>query len=345
MNEIAPIVENPVACLTDAQAYDALLARMKAEIVAHTPDVSTAKGRQAIKSLAFKITRSKTAIDDAGKKLNEDKRAEINKVDAERRRIRDELDALAAEARKPLTDWETKEEERKRDAARIHNRILEIGRLSPGDGSNVIADRLGAAEAIVVDRALFDEGIADMVLLDQQKVIADLKVALDRAKQHEADQAELAQLRQIEAQRERERLAAEQAAKEAADRKAYAEAVAKQAAETERAKAQEAIAKAEREKQAAIAEARRREAEAVAAAEAEARRVKEQAIIEEHRRKEAEEAARRADEQRAADRQHRMRIMNAATAALMTRGVEDDLATSIVMAIADGQIPNVKMVF
>ncbi|WP_277750417.1 hypothetical protein [Croceibacterium ferulae] len=42
--------------------------------------MTTAKGRKAIASLAAKVARTKTAIDDAGKKLNEEARAKINAV-------------------------------------------------------------------------------------------------------------------------------------------------------------------------------------------------------------------------------------------------------------------------
>jgi hypothetical protein len=91
---------------------DPIVARIAEEVRSHVPDLTTAKGRDAIKSLAFKVARSKTALDDAGKKLNEDARAQINIVDAARRKIRDQLDALRDEARKPLDDWEAAEKER-----------------------------------------------------------------------------------------------------------------------------------------------------------------------------------------------------------------------------------------
>jgi colicin import membrane protein len=69
------------------------------------------------------VTRSKTAIDDAGKKLNEEARAKINAVDAQRRKIREELDALAEEVRKPLTEWEKAEDQRIADKEAQINEI------------------------------------------------------------------------------------------------------------------------------------------------------------------------------------------------------------------------------
>ena len=89
------------ALFKDGTGIDPLIARIEAEVRAHVPDTSTNKGREAIKSLAYKVSRSKTMLDDAGKALNEDARRQINLVDASRKNIRDRLDALRDEARGP----------------------------------------------------------------------------------------------------------------------------------------------------------------------------------------------------------------------------------------------------
>lgn len=111
--DIAAIVAaNPVSVLIDEKVYSQFYQHIKAETEAFKPDLSTVASRKEISSLAYKVTRTKTAIDAAGKKLNEDARAQINAVDASRRKIRDELDALAEAVRKPLTEWEAAEEAR-----------------------------------------------------------------------------------------------------------------------------------------------------------------------------------------------------------------------------------------
>ena len=48
-----------------------LLAAIRTEAMTLVPDVTTAKGRDLIKSTAYKVARSKTTIDDAGKELVE----------------------------------------------------------------------------------------------------------------------------------------------------------------------------------------------------------------------------------------------------------------------------------
>ena len=57
-------------------------------------DMSTAKGRAEIKSVAYKITRSKTLLDDAGKAYAADLKKRVAAIDGNRRTIRDELDKL-----------------------------------------------------------------------------------------------------------------------------------------------------------------------------------------------------------------------------------------------------------
>lgn len=94
--DITTIVEtNPVAVLVDEKVYARFYEHVKREVEAHKPDLGTEKGRKAIASLAYKVTRTKTALDNAGKQLNEEARKQINAVDATRRKVREELDALA----------------------------------------------------------------------------------------------------------------------------------------------------------------------------------------------------------------------------------------------------------
>lgn len=90
-------------------------------------DISTAKGRDEIKSVAYKIARTKTALDDEGKRLKADMQKTVDLVDAERKKIRDDLDALKEEVRKPLTDWENAEKLRVQIR---EDRIAEISSLN-----------------------------------------------------------------------------------------------------------------------------------------------------------------------------------------------------------------------
>ena len=72
---VAIVAENPVVVLTDQAKFDRFYQEMKRETDAHVADLTTEKGRKAIASLAFKVARTKTAIDEAG--LNQYTRAGV----------------------------------------------------------------------------------------------------------------------------------------------------------------------------------------------------------------------------------------------------------------------------
>lgn len=353
-----------------------LVEKMEAEVRAVRTDISTPKGRAAIKSLAYKVARSKTALDEMGKKLNDDARAQINAVDADRRLVRERLDALAAEVRAPLTAWEAKE------AARVkaHEDALAAIPEAPGYGqvetSAEIALRLNHLRNYPErDWQEFQQRFEETLAAE----IGRMAALHDAAATREAEQAEQARLRAeaeerarqeaIRLQREREaRIAAEaaEAARREAEQRAAAEAAeAARRALEERERAEHAAraiaeqARAEQlaaERQAREAEQRAAAAEAKAAEDArvaEAARVAAEqraerdrvAAVEAERRRVAEEAEaqRRADDQRAADRAHRGRINSAAVAALLATGISEEQARVVVTAIISGSIPNVSI--
>ena len=105
--------KDPSIVFTDPKALPALMAYLDNEIAAHVPDLKTKKGREAITKLTSKIVGHKTSLDALGKEMNEEARAKINVVDEVRRKLRTDLDALRDRARKPLTDWEIAEDDRK----------------------------------------------------------------------------------------------------------------------------------------------------------------------------------------------------------------------------------------
>jgi hypothetical protein len=86
-----------------------LLAKIRQQVMLYVPNVETAAGRQDIRSLAYKVAQSKTALDNAGKGLVADWKAKARKADEARKEARDFLDSLKVEVRQPLTDWENAE--------------------------------------------------------------------------------------------------------------------------------------------------------------------------------------------------------------------------------------------
>lgn len=367
---IATVVEQtPVVVLTDHGQRDAFYAHIQREVEAFEPDTSTEKGRKAIKAFAYKITRTKTAIDDAGKLLNEEARARINAVDAERRVVKERLTALAIEVRAPLTKWEQDEADRIEGCRSDIEGFKRAAVVTMDDTAATVRER----GTEVWGQALDAERFGDMLPEAQaakDNAVATLKAALARLVKEEADRAELDRLRKEAAEREErdriereareaeeraaaeakaaeaKRLAEEQAAEArlAAAEKAEAERVerAKQeAAEAEQRKAQEAQAKRDREHAEQLAAERRRVEEIEQAAQVERDRA---AKVEAARQAEVKRIA---DEQAArdADQAHRGAVMKAAKEAIMTCGTDEETAKKIVLLIRAGEVPNVTLRF
>ncbi len=90
----------------------ALLVAIRKQYTKEVPDIKTEAGRKRIASLAHQVARTKTAIDGVGKEFVAAKKKALMDVDEKRRESRDYLDNLKAELRKPLDDYEEKEQKR-----------------------------------------------------------------------------------------------------------------------------------------------------------------------------------------------------------------------------------------
>ena len=335
-----PAKETALEVFKAEQGLDPYLETIRAEVdafLASPPTLDTNKGRQAYASMAHKIARSKTAIDGVGKELVADLKELPKKIDAERKRWRDTLDGWRDEVRGPLNEWEAAEEHRKEQ----HESYLEALRshvtLADGETSEMIALYLEQAETTKVDQS-WEEYEAEAHRV-KESVVTTLRVALEKQKQHEAEQAELARLHEESAAREQkereERIAreAEERAKRQAEETAKAE---REAVARREQEAKEAAERREREHQEAIDKQRR---------EAEAER---QRIESEHQRKEQErlDAERREREEaarRQADKDHRARVNRAALQAMIDGGMPEDCAKQAITLIARGEVPAITI--
>ncbi len=288
---------------------DDLLARIRAEAVTLVPNVKTVAGRKEIASIAYKVSRSKTAIDDAGKALVADLKKQTGDIDSARKKARDTLDALRDEVRKPLTDWEAEQERIERERVEAEERAraeAEAARL---------ADIARREEEI---RAR-EEAVRVAEEAERQRVAAE-NAERERVQREARLQAEAAENAKREATAAIER--AEREAREANER------AAREAAEAEQ-REKDAAARAEREK-----------AEAVAAAE---RRARDEADRAERERQARADAQRKEEEARAADVEHRRAINRAAMAALIALGISEADAATVITAIVQGKVPAVAI--
>jgi colicin import membrane protein len=351
--DIIAIVEaSPVTVLTDRQTFNRFYEEMKRQTDALDADVTTDKGRKAIASMAYKVARTKTAIDDAGKKLNEEWRARINAVDESRREIRQQLDDLKEEVRRPLTEWEEADEARQQRCAAVIANLQSAATVEFGETAADVTSRRQTIEALTFNEAEF-EGLLHQAQALRQQALDALAAAAERLQQEERDRAELERLRKEQEERAvREAEEARKREEEEATRRAEEER-ARLAKEAEERRAREIAEAEERARKAAAEEAERRHQEELAAerkraeeAERAAQADRDRIAREEAQRKAAEEAAAEEQRRREADREHRGKIMGAAKEAIMEAGEVDEAAAKrIVLAIAAGSVPAVAIRF
>ena len=345
---------------------------VEADAKSFTGDVTTPAGRKEIASKAYQLARIKTKWDDAGKDYAEDLKKKVKVIDGERKKIRDRLETIQDDIRKPLNDFEA------REAARVQLIKEKLDALSgyinyPPDSSS--ADIQGRIDAVNGFNFTDWQEFEPQAQTIKANVLAGLADALERTKKAEAERAELERLRREAEERkakdEKERIekeAAEKARKEAEAKAAQEAAEAARKAAEEKA-AIEAKAKAEQEareraeREAAEAAARAKEAEEKAerdrieaeerakrdreAAEQEAKRRELAAAEAERQRIAAEQAEeKRQAEEREKDIEHRKAVNNAALKAIVEHsGITEEQAKKVVIAIASGMVPSVKVFY
>ncbi|WP_225025305.1 hypothetical protein [Klebsiella pneumoniae] len=318
MSEIMDLVviekKNAMAVFTNNDQLDPLIEAIEKEARSLVPDVTTKKGRDAIASMAHKVARSKTYIDNAGKDLVAELKALPKQIDESRRVVRERLDALKDEVRRPLTEWEAEQE-----------------RIKAEEAMNALH-----VEALAMNEE-FDRQLAARIESDHEMALL-MNDAFDREQAEKKAEAERLRIAREE---EIKRLAEEKAKREAAE-KAQREIDAAAAREREAILAKE---RAEREQREA---AERAEREKQAAVEAERRKAQEEA---DRIRREAEqrEQARQAEEKRKADEQarreadvkHRKAVGVEVVKALMANtSLTRDQAIEVLTAVKDGRIPH-----
>ncbi|CAM6925209.1 hypothetical protein [Klebsiella pneumoniae] len=318
MSEIMDLVviekKNAMAVFTNNDQLDPLIEAIEKEARSLVPDVTTKKGRDAIASMAHKVARSKTYIDNAGKDLVAELKALPKQIDESRRVARERLDALKDEVRRPLTEWEAEQE-----------------RIKAEEAMNALH-----AEALAMNEE-FDRLLEARIESDHEMALL-MNDAFDREQADKAAEAErqrIAREEEIKRQTEEKakREAAEQAQREidaaaAREREAI---LAKERAEREQ---REAVERAEREKQAAV-EAERRKAQE------EADRIRREAEQREQVR--LTEEKRKADEQarREADVKHRKAVgVEVVKALVANTSLTREQAIEVLTAVKDGRIPH-----
>lgn len=369
-NELAVIEQSQIAVsFAEKGGVKTLLDNLAEELRKEIPDLTTKKGRDRIASLAYKVSQTKTMVDNYGKELVSAEKKRLSLIDDDRKLFRDGCDALRDEIRKPLTDWEDAEKSRiqaHKDAIAKMCVMANTVNLSAEDIANCLS------EVSNIELGDHWQEFAAEAGKTKDDVLSSLRASYDKQLKHEQEQAELARLREEAEKREqieREQRIAKQAADRAraeaeekalrekleAEYKAKAE---QEAVERLRIAAEQAEARAKAEAEAAILreqEANRRrieqeerakveaaqaairaEAQQKAAIEAERQRIESERI--------AQEQAELAEEaKRLANKEHKRKINRAIITEMLKTGITEEQAKDLIARIASGTVPAVSI--
>ena len=241
MSEVTDLVviekANAMTVFQSADQIEEILQKVEREVMSFVPDITTAKGRKEIASLAYKVAQTKTYLDGLGKDLVAELKEIPKLIDANRKTVRDRLDELKAKARQPLTDYEE-----------------EQARIKAEEEAKAAADALAKQIesdheiAILMDREF-----------DRQREEARLKAEQEKREHEERLKREAEEKARAEAEA-KAKAEIEAAARREAEAKAAAERAERERIEAERRAQEEAERirrEAEAKEQARIAEEKR----------------------------------------------------------------------------------------
>lgn len=310
-----------------SNSVEDIISKIESEVNSFVNDVNTDKGRKEIKSLAYRVAQSKTYLDGLGKDLVAELKEIPKLIDANRKTVRDRLDALRDKVRQPLTEWETEQDRIKAEQQMLawHEEAIEMNAAF----DKALAERIESDHEIaLLMNEKFDRDLAEAKAEAERQRIAHEEELKKQAAEQARLAAEQKAQQEIEAaaQREREaKKAAERAEREKLEAIQRAEQVAKEAKEKAERDAKEAQERAERDKQLAIEAERKKALEA------------EQARLAEEERKRQEEAKRQAD------KEHQKTVNNKAMQNLIDTGIPEECAKNCIIAIAKNLVSNVKI--
>ena len=326
-----------MAAFSQPQGLASIISQIseQAHAAAQGLDAATAANRTKLASLAYSVAKAKTSIDSTGKDLVAEAKRKIQVVDNNRKQVRDALDKLKDDIRRPVTEFEEAEKKRLAVIQDVIDQLSSLASANDANGGRLSAEQLRLRRHQAAALAKNDYGdMAAEVAEKAAECIKFLDTAITAADEYEQQQAEIQRLQAEQAAREQAERDAKIAAEAAEKARAEAEAKAKaerEASERARIEAQLRAEQAERDKQAAIDRA---EAEKQAAVQAERRRI------------EAESAqAEKAEAERAENIEHRREVNRKILAAMLESGIEEEAAKAFLIKAIQGKVPHLKITY
>ena len=189
--------------LFEGDKVTVILTDIKKRAELFLPDLTTKYGRKEIASFAMKIAKCKTGIDGIGKDLVAGAKAEIKLIDNKRKLVRDTLDELKEQIRKPLTEYEDAEKARVQRLSDGVNNMRDIGDKALIEWGSLSFMELQEQVQTLDD---FDDGTWEEFNDAAVKAIKDSKEKIEQAIvkriAYDAEQDELERLRKEAAERE-----------------------------------------------------------------------------------------------------------------------------------------------
>lgn len=245
--------ENLLSFFRNGANLDGLYNVVETKARALVADVTTKEGVSQIKSTARQIASIKKRVDDIGKDVVAELKDLPKQIDANRKKWREDMEALQEEIRRPVTEIEEREAEIER-IKQVHQRLIDAD-------SATIRQNIESVKAIELTAENWKESLEKATKAVEGEINA-LETMLKSAEKREDDARRLKELEAKQA--EADRIIREQKIKEEAERRAREQAEAQAAAERERHRQEMERAERERqeaERKAAEADKARREAE------------------------------------------------------------------------------------
>ncbi|MBL4574465.1 MAG: cell envelope biogenesis protein TolA, partial [Gammaproteobacteria bacterium] len=219
MSELVEINKSTaLAAYSSENGLSAEVDQVRAVVDGFKHDLTNATNRAKTASLAAKVAKVKVKYDDLGKDLVSEWKAKSKLVDASRKSMRDDLDAIKIEARRPLTEWEAEQsrlEEVKREEEAAKQ--LQIEKESDHEMAVLMDDafdreKAEAAAKVEADRIAHEESIKQAAIAEsERKAEEERRAAIAREEnlKLEAQQAEASRVAMAEQAEKNAKLAEE----------------------------------------------------------------------------------------------------------------------------------------
>ena len=339
MTDTAEAIKEEYTQIVEFNPFETQLAEFKDRYDNIVYDLDDPEQDKQARSDRLSIGKVLSKLDKAHKELKAPLKAKTDLIDAERKRIKDDLLGVQNKIKSQIAEHERKAQEHAEMLQQKVENIEAFGLFAEGvqPDSERLDARLHNVKQIDINDS-YEHRKADAALA-QVDTIKKLESMLEDALKREAEEAELERLRKEQAAREqaeREQRIADEA-RIAAEQKAEAE---KRKLEQEKIDAQAAAERAEREKKEAAEKAEADKAAAIQRERdlAEQREKLRIAAEEEAERERAAELERREN-----DKKHRAAINNAALQCLVDGGLSQAAAKKAITLIAEKKVTNVSI--